>query len=62
TPLLRNPMEVRRCSQHAGANADFGDEGAVDWFARIGCGGLQCTEAATLVLPFRYSLAQEVAA
>ena len=31
TPLLRNPMEVRRCSQHAGANVDFGDEGAVDW-------------------------------
>ena len=24
---------------------------------RIGCGGLQCTEAASLILPFRYSLA-----
>lgn len=23
--------EVRRCSQHAGAYVDFGDEGAVDW-------------------------------
>jgi hypothetical protein len=22
---------VRHCSQHAGANVDFGDEGAVDW-------------------------------
>jgi hypothetical protein len=22
-----------------------------------GCGGLQCTEAASLILPFRYSLA-----
>src|ERR1700730_2864333 len=31
TPLLRNPTEVRHCSQHAGANVDFGDEGAVDW-------------------------------
>ena len=29
--LLRNPTEVRHCSQHAGANVDFGDEGAVDW-------------------------------
>jgi hypothetical protein len=31
TPLLRNPTEVRDCSQHAGANVDFGDERAVDW-------------------------------
>ena len=31
TPLLRNPTDVRHCSQHAGANVDFGDEGAVDW-------------------------------
>jgi hypothetical protein len=31
TPLLRNPTDVRHCSQHAGANLDFGDEGAVDW-------------------------------
>src|SRR6266478_5612239 len=31
TPLLRNPTELRRCSQHAGANVDFGDEGAMDW-------------------------------
>jgi hypothetical protein len=31
TPLLRNPTEVRHCSQHAGANVDFGGEGAVDW-------------------------------
>ena len=31
TPLLRNPADVRHCSQHAGANVDFGDEGAVDW-------------------------------
>src|SRR5258705_13453367 len=31
TPLLRNPTDVRQCSQHAGANVDFGDEGAVDW-------------------------------
>jgi hypothetical protein len=31
TPLLRNPTEVRHCSQHASANVDFGDEGAVDW-------------------------------
>src|ERR1700722_3835715 len=31
TPLLRNPADVRHCSQHAGANIDFGDEGAVDW-------------------------------
>jgi hypothetical protein len=31
TPLLRNPRDVRHCSQHAGANVDFGDEGAVDW-------------------------------
>jgi hypothetical protein len=31
TPLLRNPTGVRHCSQHAGANVDFGDEGAVDW-------------------------------
>jgi hypothetical protein len=31
TPLLRTPTEVRHCSQHAGANVDFGDEGAVDW-------------------------------
>jgi hypothetical protein len=31
TPLLRNPTELRRCSQHAGANVDFGDESAVDW-------------------------------
>src|SRR6266851_863178 len=31
TLLLRNPTEVRHCSQHAGANVDFGDEGAVDW-------------------------------
>src|SRR6202040_1770270 len=31
TALLRNPTEVRHCSQHAGANVDFGDEGAVDW-------------------------------
>ena len=31
TSLLRNPTEVRHCSQHAGANVDFGDEGAVDW-------------------------------
>jgi hypothetical protein len=31
TPLLRNPTEMRHCSQHAGANVDFGDEGAVDW-------------------------------
>jgi len=31
TPLLRNPTEVRHCSQHAGANVNFGDEGAVDW-------------------------------
>ena len=23
--------DVRHCSQHAGANVDFGDEGAVDW-------------------------------
>jgi len=30
TPLLRNPTDVRHCSQHAGANVDFGDEGAVD--------------------------------
>jgi hypothetical protein len=29
--LLRNPTDTRRCSQHAGANVDFGDEGAVDW-------------------------------
>jgi hypothetical protein len=29
--LLRNPTEVRHASQHAGANVDFGDEGAVDW-------------------------------
>ena len=29
--LLGNPTEVRHCSQHAGANVDFGDEGAVDW-------------------------------
>lgn len=26
-----------------------------------GCGGLQCTEAAMLVLPFRYALTREVA-
>ena len=31
TPLLRNPTDVRHCSQHAGPNVDFGDEGAVDW-------------------------------
>ena len=31
TPLLRNPKDVRHCSQHAGANVDVGDEGAVDW-------------------------------
>src|SRR6266853_6652469 len=31
TSLLRNPTEVRHCSQHAGANVDFGDESAVDW-------------------------------
>ena len=31
TPLLRNPTDERHCSQHAGANVDFGDEGAVDW-------------------------------
>jgi hypothetical protein len=31
TPLLRNPTEVRHCSQHADVNVDFGDEGAVDW-------------------------------
>src|SRR3981189_3456171 len=31
TPLQRNPTEVRHCSQHAGANVDFGGEGAVDW-------------------------------
>ena len=31
TSLLRNPTAVRHCSQHAGANFDFGDEGAVDW-------------------------------
>lgn len=31
TPLLRDPPEVCRGSQHAGANVDFGDEGAVDW-------------------------------
>ncbi len=31
TPLLRNPTDVRHCSQHAGANVDFGDQGAVDW-------------------------------
>ena len=31
TPLLRNPTDVRHCSQHAGANVDFGDESAVDW-------------------------------
>jgi hypothetical protein len=31
TPLLRNPTDVRHCSQHAGADVDFGDEGAVDW-------------------------------
>jgi hypothetical protein len=31
TPLLRNPTDVRPCSQQAGANVDFGDEGAVDW-------------------------------
>ena len=31
TPLLRNPMDLPYCSQHAGANVDFGDEGAVDW-------------------------------
>jgi hypothetical protein len=31
TPLLRNPTDVRHHSQHAGANVDFGDEGAVDW-------------------------------
>ena len=31
TPLLRNPTDVRHCSQHAEANVDFGDEGAVDW-------------------------------
>jgi hypothetical protein len=30
-PLLHNPTEVRHCSQQAGANVDFGDEGAVDW-------------------------------
>ena len=30
-PLLRNPTGLRYCSQHAGANVDFGDEGAVDW-------------------------------
>src|ERR1700736_648608 len=29
TPLLRNPMDVRHCSQHAGANVDFGVDGAV---------------------------------
>jgi hypothetical protein len=29
--LLRSPTEVRHCLQHAGANVDFGDEGAVDW-------------------------------
>jgi hypothetical protein len=28
--LLGNPTEVHHCSQHAGANVDFGDEGAVD--------------------------------
>jgi hypothetical protein len=31
TPLLRNPTDVRHCSKQAGANVDFGDEGAVDW-------------------------------
>ncbi|HJX84109.1 MAG TPA: hypothetical protein VJ723_07190, partial [Candidatus Angelobacter sp.] len=31
TPLLRNPADVRHCSQHAGANVDFGERG---------CGGL----------------------
>ena len=30
-PLLRNPTDVRHCSQHAGTNVDFGDEGAMDW-------------------------------
>src|SRR6266404_4515370 len=30
-PLLRNPAGVHHCSQNAGANVDFGDEGAVDW-------------------------------
>jgi hypothetical protein len=29
--FARNPTDVRHCSQHAGANVDFGDEGAVDW-------------------------------
>jgi hypothetical protein len=28
-PLFGLPL--RHCSQHAGANVDFGDEGAVDW-------------------------------
>src|ERR1700719_2078886 len=31
TPLLRNRTDVRHCSQHAGANVDFGHEGAVQW-------------------------------
>src|SRR5260370_28987224 len=31
TPLLRNPTDVRHCSQQAGANVDFGDEGAGHW-------------------------------
>ena len=30
-PGCVNPTDVRHCSQHAGANVDFGDEGAVDW-------------------------------
>jgi hypothetical protein len=28
----------------------------------IGCGGLQCTEPASLVLPFRFELTKQVAA
>jgi hypothetical protein len=29
--LSEATVRVRHCSQHAGANVDFGDEGAVDW-------------------------------
>ena len=29
--LTAKPTDLRYCSQHAGANVDFGDEGAVDW-------------------------------
>ena len=35
---------------------------AISRNSSIGCGGLQCTETAILAVPFRYSLADALAA